>query len=304
MKEKILRANLYAGLLVFAAAAVLLIIQIPFMKTWFYCFAWWSFILVMDSVNFRTRKSSPLSQSPKTFFYAAFISVFIWLVFEIFNLRLQNWQYHDLPSSTAERWLGYFLAYATVIPALLEISHFLEGFLKKKRPGFFRLEASPLFLKFCVFVGSLFLFLTVAWPRLFFPLVWLCFIFLLEPLNDWLKNDTLLADLAKNDWSRMWSWMLAGLAAGFFWEFWNFFADSRWEYSLPYLDFWRIFQMPVFGYAGFIPFALEVFAFYQLFLWVKKKLDKNIPVKILFFLFLIFFYLVCFHLIDTYSLVR
>jgi hypothetical protein len=304
MKEKILRANLYAGLLVFAAAAVLLILQTPFMKTWFYCFAWWSFILVMDSVNFRIRKSSPLFRSPKTFFYAAFISVFVWLAFELFNLRLQNWHYHDLPSSTAERWLGYFLAYATVIPALLEISHFLEGFLKKKRPGFFRLEASPLFLKGCVFVGSLFLILTVAWPKLFFPLVWLCFIFMLEPLNYWLKNDSLLADLAKNDWTRMWSWMLAGLAAGFLWEFWNFFAASRWEYSLPYLDFWRVFQMPVFGYAGFIPFALEVFAFYQLSLWMKRKLDKNIPAKILFFLFLILFYLGCFHLIDTYSLVR
>jgi hypothetical protein len=119
-----------------------------------------------------------------------------------------------------------------------------------------------------------------------------------------LKNDSLLADLAKNDWTRMWSWMLAGLAAGFLWEFWNFFAASRWEYSLPYLDFWRVFQMPVFGYAGFIPFALEVFAFYQLSLWMKRKLDKNIPAKILFFLFLILFYLGCFHLIDTYSLVR
>jgi len=304
MKGRILRFNLYAGLLVFVMAAILLWLKTPFMKIWFYCFAWWSFILVMDSLNFRIRKTSPLSQSMKTFLYSTFISVFVWLVFELFNLRLANWHYHDLPLSAAERWLGYFIAYATVIPALSEISCFLEGFLAKKRPSFFRLEASPPFLKFCVFLGSLFLILTVAWPKLFFPLVWLCFIFLLEPLNYWLKNDTLLADLAKNDWTRMWSWMLAGLAAGFLWEFWNFFADSRWEYSLPYLDIWRVFQMPVFGYGGFIPFALEVFAFYQLFLWAKKKLDKNIPMKTAFFLILVIFYFGCFYLIDTCSLVR
>jgi len=159
-------------------------------------------------------------------------------------------------------------------------------------------------MRLFVFIGALFLFLTIACPMLFFPLVWLCFIFLLEPLNHRLKNATFLADIEKKDWAGIWSWVLAGLAAGFLRELWNFFAGSHWEYSLPYLDFGRVFHMPVFGYTGFMPFALEIFAFYQLFLWLRSKFEKRIHIKTFTYAFLIFFYLGCFYLIDSYSLVR
>ena len=302
MKEKILRSNLYFGLLIFVLSAMLLILQNSFVKTWFYCFAWWSFILVMDSVNFRIRKVSPLSESTQGFLFSAFISVFVWLIFELFNLRLRNWHYHDLPSHFIERWLGYFIAFASVIPAIREIACFIEEFLKKKSLALFRVKVTPRFLKFCVLLGVLFMLLTISWPRLFFPLVWLCFIFLLEPLNFWLKNATFLADQEKKDWARIWSWVLAGLAAGIFWELWNSFAGSHWEYSLPYLNFWRIFHMPVFGYTGFMPFALEIFAFYQLFTGIQKKLEKRILIKVLILIFFVFFYLGCFYLIDSFSL--
>jgi hypothetical protein len=128
--------------------------------------------------------------------------------------------------------------------------------------------------------------------------------FLLEPLNYWLGNGTLLSDQKRKDWSRIWSWILAGLAAGFFWELFNFWAGSHWEYSLPYLNFWRVFQMPVLGYTGFMPFALEVFAFYQLFFGLYKKLEGRKSSKGLMFVILILFYLGCFYLIDTFTLIR
>ncbi len=304
MKQRILRLNLYLGLVLFLFAAVLLALQSPFMKTWFYCFAWWSFILFLDSLNFRKHKSSPLSESTRVFLFSAFISVLVWLVFELFNLRLKNWSYHDLPSSTFERWLGYFIAYATVIPAIREISFFIQGIMKGRGFALFRFKATPIILKVFVLFGILFVFLGLRWPDLFFPLVWLCFILLLEPLNYWLQNQAFLVDQEKGDWSRIWSWVLAGLVAGFFWEFWNFWAGSHWEYTLSYLNFCRVFQMPVFGYTGFMPFALEVFAIYQLLLGIYKKLEKRMSLKALIFCCLILFYLLCFYLIDAYTLVR
>lgn len=304
MRERILRLNLYLGFFILIFFAFLLALQIPFIKKWFYCFAWWSFILIMDSINFRKRKVSPLSESTKNFLFSAFISVFVWLIFELFNLRLKNWSYHHLPSSAFERQLGYFIAFASVIPAMREISFFIESFLQNKKLALFRLRASPILLKFCVFLGVVCIFLPLIWPSLFFPLVWLCIIFLLEPLNFWLKNETFLADLEKKNWTRLWSWILAGLVAGFFWEFWNFLAESRWEYSLPYLNFWRVFQMPIFGYTGFMPFALEIFAFHQLLSWMYKKIEKKFILKTIIFIFLILFYLGCFYLIDAYSLVQ
>jgi hypothetical protein len=60
--------------------------------------------------------------------------------------------------------------------------------------------------------------------------------------------------------------------------------------------------MPVFGYTGFMPFALEVFAFYQLFVRVHKEIEKRVLVKVLFFVLFIIFYLGCFYLIDSHTL--
>ena len=304
MKEKILSLNLYLGLIVFVLSALFLILQLPFMKSWFYCFAWWSFILVMDGVNFRRRRRSPLSESTRNFLFAAFISVFVWLLFELFNLRVKNWSYHNLPSSVFERWLGYFIAYATVIPALREISFFIEPLLKGKRLALFRIKVTPFFLRLCILIGILFVFLSLLWPELFFPLVWLCFMFLLEPLNYWLKNETLLSDQERRDWSRIWAWIFAGLVAGFLWELFNFWSGSHWEYTLPYLDFWRVFQMPVLGYTGFMPFALEAFALYQFLSGIYRELERRIFIKSLILVLLLVFFLGCFYLIDTFTLIK
>ncbi len=302
MKEKILRLNLYIGLFVLIGSASLLALQVSFFKTWFFSFAWWSFILMMDSLNYRKSGSSLLSESFRNFLFTAFISVFVWLVFELFNLRLKNWSYHNLPDSVTLRWLGYFVAFATVLPAMREIALFMEGLFKKKKLVLFRLRATPLLLKIFFVSGIIFFFLFIIWPRLFFPFAWLCFIFLLEPVNIWLGNDSLWKDVEKRDWRRFWSWVSAGLAAGFFWEFWNFWAASRWEYSLPYLNFWRIFQMPVFGYTGFLPFALEVFALYQILLFLHKKMQSRILLKVAVFIILLVAYAGAFYLIDTYTL--
>jgi len=304
MKEKILRLNLYFGLFGLMFSALLLVLHVSFMKTWFFCFSWWFFILVMDSLNFRRRKASPLSDSVKNFLFSAFISVLVWLVFELFNLRVKNWTYHDLPPNILERWLGYFVAYASVIPAMREISLFIQSFLSKKKLALFRVRGAPALFKSWFFSGIILIILALTWPRLFFPLGWLCLIFLLEPLNYWLKNETLLKDLKKGDWTRFWSWLLTGLVAGFLWEFWNFWAGSHWEYSLPYLNFWRVFQMPVFGYIGFLPFALEVFVFYQLLFALYKKLQRKVVLKSMIIILLLLFYAGGFYLIDTFSLIR
>ncbi len=304
MKEKILRLNLYFGLFGLIFSSLLLVLNVPFMKTWFFSFSWWSFILVMDSLNFRKRKLSPLSESTTNFLFSAFISVLVWLVFELFNLRVENWSYHNLPPNIIARWLGYFVAFASVIPAMREISLFAQSFLSKRRLALFRIRPTPALLKSWFFSGIISIILVLVWPRLFFPLVWLCFIFLLEPLNFWLKNKTLLKDVEKKDWTKFWSWVLAGLVAGFLWEFWNFWAGSHWEYSIPYLNFWRVFQMPVFGYTGFLPFALEVFALYQFLFALYKKLQRKILLKRVIIFLLLLFYAGVFYLIDTLTLIQ
>ena len=282
----------------------MLILDSSFMKTWFYIFAWWSFILVIDSLNFRQSHSSPLSESVKDFIALAFISVFIWLVFELFNLRLKNWSYHDLPSSPFERWLGYFLAFATVAPALKELSIFYKNRLEGKKLALFRLQITPALLNIFTLVGMVFLLMPLIWPDLFFPLVWLSFVFLIEPINYRLKNDSLLKDWENMDWGRFWSWLLAGLSAGVPWELFNYWSGSHWEYTLPYFNFWKAFQMPALGYFGFLPFAFEVFAILTLIFSLKKKLSRKGLLQIVVCIHFLVFYAICFMLIDKFTVIH
>jgi hypothetical protein len=48
------------------------------------------------------------------------------------------------------------------------------------------------------------------------------------------------------------------------WEFWNYWARTKWIYTVPILAEVRIFEMPVPGYLGFPAFALECFAMYAI----------------------------------------
>jgi hypothetical protein len=59
--------------------------------------------------------------------------------------------------------------------------------------------------------------------------------------------------------------------------------------------------MPLLGYFGFIPFALEIYAVFQLFLYFKKKLKNKTFLKYLIIAFGFIFDLIVFYLIDVYS---
>ena len=303
MKRRILRGNLYFGILMLFFATLLLIFNSSFMKTWYYIFAWWSFILFLDSVNFRSRGISPLSEGLSKFLFMALISVCVWLLFELFNLRLKNWLYFDLPTGTFPRWLGYFLAFATVIPALKELSLLFQSYFDRRQLRLFRVRPTRLLLSGSVFFGILSVGGALIWPNLCFPLVWLGFYFLIEPLNYRMKAVTLIVDFQRREWGNFWSWIFAGLTAGFLWEFWNYWAGSHWEYSLPYLDFWRVFQMPVFGYLGFFPFALEIFAIWNLVLVVQKRVKKSVTLSVVIILTLLLFCAVSFYFMDKFTVI-
>ena len=64
-------------------------------------------------------------------------------------------------------------------------------------------------------------------------------------------------------WSKNWFTRSTVGGSGFFWEMWNFYSYPKWIYQIPFVDFLRVFEMPILGYGGYIPFALELFAMYH-----------------------------------------
>jgi hypothetical protein len=61
------------------------------------------------------------------------------------------------------------------------------------------------------------------------------------------------------------------LLCGFFWELWNLYAYPKWIYDIPYLEVLHVFEMPLAGYGGYIPFGWELFALYSFFHGFQKK---------------------------------
>ncbi|HEU5323454.1 MAG TPA: hypothetical protein VFX28_21785 [Methylomirabilota bacterium] len=106
------------------------------------------------------------------------------------------------------------------------------------------------------------------------PLVWLGFVLLLEPLNYRAGRPSWLGALARGDASLVLALLVAGGVCGVLWEFWNYWATARWAYTVPYLGGLKVFEMPVLGYLGFPPFALECYAMYH---WLRGRLGAQAP---------------------------
>lgn len=97
--------------------------------------------------------------------------------------------------------------------------------------------------------------------------VWLGFIFLLDPINRRFGGESLL-----DDRNRTRNLLMSGLLCGFLWEFWNYWAGAKWHYTVPIMEHVKLFEMPLPGFLGFPPFALECFTMYVFVRLMFRKL--------------------------------
>jgi hypothetical protein len=243
--------------------------------SWFYFFSWWPYILTIDAIIYRLKGNSLMVNRTKEFFLMIPWSIFVWLIFEAANLSLENWYYINLPHSMVERWLGYGVAYGTVLPGLFETTELLETCIFKSPP-----HPLPLPLGergrsvrlatevrggrvVLILLGTICLVSTVLVPKYFFPLIWVGFIFLLEPFNYRFGGRSLLKDLEKGTPKKIYLLLVAGIICGFLWEFWNFWAHSKWVYTVPFFEKMKGFEMPFLGFLGFPPFTVQAYVMYS-----------------------------------------
>ncbi len=252
------------GIILLILSEILHLKKVEPFYSWFYCFAWWSYILFIDAIIYRLKSNSLLINRRKEFFLLIPWSVFIWLIFEAANLSLENWYYINLPNSTVERWLGYAIAYGTVLPGIFETMELLETLGLFKTSSIKKTVISQGAHQVLVALGTLFLISSVLIPQYFFPLIWVGFIFLLEPFNYCYGARSLLRDIEEGNPRKIYLLLCAGLVCGFLWEFWNFWARSRWVYTIPFFEKTKGFEMPLLGFFGFPPFAVQVYVMYNL----------------------------------------
>ncbi|HEV2615911.1 MAG TPA: hypothetical protein VGU63_04790, partial [Candidatus Acidoferrales bacterium] len=172
--------------------------------TYFTPIAWTAYILIVDSAVLAMTGRSRLRNSPRDLFQMALLSIPLWLIFEGYNLRLQNWAYTGVPAELFWGLLGYCWSFATITPAILETSELIEsfGWFKRRETA----EISPALCRNMMGAGILCLGLPLFLPRhiasYLFALVWVGFYLALDPLNYRLGLPSFLGDFSYGRWSR------------------------------------------------------------------------------------------------------
>ena len=258
------RVRLATAALVLIAAVLLRGYEIPPIPTWFYVLAWYPTLVILDEVVVVLGGESLLTR-PRELAVMLWWSAVIWLLFEAINFRLRDWYYVFLPAGRVERWLGILVSLATVVPAVLLPERVLDrlGVWRDVRSRTLALE--PRHLDIAGWVGWGLLAAVLTFPRYLYPLTWGAVWLTAEPLlyrRD--RERSLFADIARGSWGRIARLMAAGLCAGALWESFNALARGRWIYTVPFLEHWKIFEMPLVGFIGFPFFALEVWSLYYL----------------------------------------
>jgi hypothetical protein len=257
----------WVGLGMLVLFEILLVFRVGWVSIYFTPLCWTAYLLLADAAVFSLKGSSRLSNSPRDFLLLALASIPLWLIFEAYNLRMQNWAYVGLPANPILRNFGYAWSFATIWPAIFETADLLKAMGLFSRPIRPRPPFSRAYRTMLVVVGILFLTVPVLVPvgigQYLFAPVWAGFVLLLDPVNYAWGGHSLLRDWEKGDSSLFWNFMAGGLVCGVFWEFWNYWATARWLYIFPILQGWKIFEMPLPGFLGFPAFAVECFVMFE-----------------------------------------
>ena len=248
---------------------------LPGLRTaWAFFPLWLGYCLTIDALVLRARGTSFLSRDWRRYVGLFLISAPVWWIFEVLNWRIQNWEYLGGGAFTG---LQYFLLaslnFSVVIPAIFGAAELIAGtrFVRNLRPWVRIRPDRATTLGFFI-AGWVMLALMMAWPRVFFPFAWLAVLFILEPINVWLGNHSIAYWTGRGDWRPVVSLFLGALVTGFFWEMWNYYSFPKWVYHVPGVSVLHIFEMPLLGYGGYLPFALELYAMYHLVMgWAGHK---------------------------------
>lgn len=223
---------------------------------------WLGFTVSVNAAVERRAGSCLMRRAPRRWLVLFVASAGCWWSFEWFNRFVRNWHYLNVEGVGA---LEYFLhataCFSTVLPAVAAVAEWLNSHggwnqLVGHGPRWAWLERREVAVALTVF-GCASLFATGIRPQWFYPALWVSPLALLLAAPVLRNRAGLAHELARGDWLRAATWMIASLVCGFFWEMWNWHSLAKWTYTVPGVECGYLFEMPALGYAGYLPFGLE-----------------------------------------------
>jgi hypothetical protein len=255
----------WAGLIILLAGWVIAWTRFPWFsgfQTHTFTIPWIGYIILINAFTFMRSGRSMITHHSGYLVRLFIFSAVFWWYFEFLNQFVRNWYYvNEDTLNRTEYFLFATLPFATVLPAVTgtrdllstfpSLSAGLDDFIKvrlrhPRRTGYVGGVAAVIGL---ALIG--------VWPDYMFPMLWIGPLVLLAAIVLVSRGGKVLSDLSRGDWRNIYLLALAALICGFFWEMWNYYSLTRWEYAVPLVDRFRIFEMPVLGYAGYLPFGLQ-----------------------------------------------
>lgn len=226
---------------------------------------WLGYILVVNAITWRRVGACALTGRPRYFATLFAGSAVVWWYFEYLNQFVHNWHYPGMENlDRTTYFLQATLPFSTVLPAVVSTAQLLDSYCLRREPQkgvAIKVGRPRLVAVFILFVASLSLMGLACWPRQLFPLIWISPFFIFVSLQVMLDRKTRLVNVVHGRWHRPAMFSLAALVCGVFWEMWNFYSFPKWVYTIPYAHGMKVFEMPLLGYAGYLPFGLECLVF-------------------------------------------
>jgi len=222
---------------------------------------WLSFILVINALCHRRSGRCMMIGHPRFFLLLFPVSAGFWWFFEYLNRFVQNWYYTAVYFDPWAYFWYATLSFSTVLPAVLGTRDLMNTLpwihraFDNVKP--FQCTYSGIFAASSLFISGIGLSCIGVWPNYLFSLLWISPLIIIVSLQTLMGEKHILSEMADGYWSPVITSALAALLCGFFWEMWNYYSLARWEYCIPFVNRFKIFEMPILGYAGYLPFGLE-----------------------------------------------
>jgi len=255
----------WAGVLVLVSGTVLAWTRFDWF-TWFqqhtFALPWAGYILVANALSVKRTSRSLMTKNPGKFILLFPLSAGFWWFFEYLNRYVQNWYYLGIDDFSAIEYTFFAsISFSTVLPAVLSTHSVLmtcPALHHRLKYSLTLSVSTPRILAAGVLISAgAGLSLIGIYPDYLFPLLWISPLLIISALQTLFGNDNIFTPIRRGDWSNIVGVALSALVCGLFWEMWNYFSLAKWEYAVPFVNRFHIFEMPVLGFGGYLPFGLE-----------------------------------------------
>lgn len=222
---------------------------------------WIGFIVTVNALVHARGERSLMVRAPRRWLALFPVSAGFWWGFEWLNRFVENWHYLGVAEFSATEYAVHAsLCFSTVLPAVLAVRECLGS----RGPAWQRLRAGPSgdallrpgVARAGIALGAAGSVATGAYPQVAYPALWAAPLLILFGLavprcpGGWQA-------WRAGDWRGTAAWAAAALICGFWWEMWNVHSLAKWIYTVPYVDRWHVFEMPLLGYSGYLAFGWE-----------------------------------------------